>query len=186
MLSFAGLILLWREQSGNYSFVSYEISQDFSSFWSALGWNQELFILLFKRKIKKRDLSSPANSKAQTWVSHALGKGCPKKQVFAIFSSCVCRWCRLSAGLIARHSFFPSQHFCLCSSDPWPAGPSGFWAGWHCWRPCWALPVFGPLFYSKVKNQIEAGRSDFKPENSGGKCPFHFPSPRHQSGTQSK
>lgn len=47
----------------------------------------------------------------------------------------MCTGDAVSAGLIAWHRFCPSGHFCLCSSDPWPTGPSGFWVGWHCWRP---------------------------------------------------
>lgn len=53
---------------------------------------------------------------------------------------------------------FSCWMFLLLLSDPWPAGRSGFQAGWHCWRPCRALPTFGSLLYSKVKNQIEAGQ----------------------------
>lgn len=59
-------------------------------------------------------MSSTIDSKAQTWVSHTVIKGCPRKQQFAIFSSRLCRRCSLSEGLVAPHGSFPAGHFCFC------------------------------------------------------------------------
>lgn len=50
-LLFAGLVLLCTgEQRGGCLFVSYQTFQAISSFSSALGLNQELFMLMFKKR----------------------------------------------------------------------------------------------------------------------------------------
>lgn len=68
-----------------------------------------------------------------------------------------------------------------------PLLPALQWSlvGWSVWipgwlallgkhKPCGTLSVFGSLFYSKVKNQVETGWSDFKPESSGRRAALSF------------